>query len=73
MPHKWRAESRGEGQLLPDAAPLVIGLQQCQAAFIAREQNPNEAHRALELSESTTPDALAAPETTNYQTQGFSL
>lgn len=36
-------------------------------------QTPAEARRALEQSESSAPGALAASETDNYQTQGFSL
>ena len=36
-------------------------------------QTPAEARRALEQSEGSAPDALATPETDDYQTQGLSL
>lgn len=36
-------------------------------------QTPAEARRALEQSEGSAPDALARPETDDYQPQGLSL
>ena len=36
-------------------------------------KTPAEARRALEQFEGSAPDALATPETDNYQTQGLSL